>query len=65
MHPIYKYLKQNKMSQPDLANKLDITTEYLHMILRGRRWPSLKLACRISEITGVDALKLMKLNRFN
>jgi transcriptional regulator with XRE-family HTH domain len=55
------------MTQSELAKQLGIDRAYLNGILRGKRFPGVKLAEKISQITGKnffdlrpDLKKLMK-----
>jgi transcriptional regulator with XRE-family HTH domain len=40
-------------NQGEIAGELDITAGYLSMVLKGQRTPSLRLAVRLSEISGI------------
>jgi transcriptional regulator with XRE-family HTH domain len=41
-------------NQGEIAEELDITAGYLSMVLKGQRTPSLRLAVRLSEVSGID-----------
>lgn len=51
-HKLYKYLEHQGTSQRRFSKKINITPNNLHLILRGKRSPSLKLAIAIEEATG-------------
>ena len=46
------------MTQEKLAKKIGISRTYLNGILKGKRTPSVKLAKRISKVTGKDFFDL-------
>jgi transcriptional regulator with XRE-family HTH domain len=54
LHPVRRWRKENGMTLADLAGMLDVTPSHLSEIERGRNGASLKLAARLSEITGVS-----------
>ncbi len=51
---ILKYRKAARLTQLQLAIKLEKTNEYIHMIEKGKRIPSLKTLTKISAILNVD-----------
>jgi transcriptional regulator with XRE-family HTH domain len=65
MHPILKHLQETDKSQAQFAEQLDITKQYLSMILRSERWPGYFLSVKISQITGIDPIVLQGFNRSN
>jgi transcriptional regulator with XRE-family HTH domain len=53
------YFKQTETSQTALAQKLRISKAYVSLIVKGERQPSLRLALRIEEATGVPAASMV------
>jgi transcriptional regulator with XRE-family HTH domain len=49
------WLKTSRRSQVSLAKELGISTPYISMLLAGQRTPSLPVAKRLQEITGIPA----------
>lgn len=54
------YFGKDRPSQADTAATLGITESYLSLIISGDRQPSLDLAVRISDLTGVPVDTLIK-----
>lgn len=54
------YFGQDRPSQAEVADTLGITQGYLSLIVSGDRQPSLDLAVRISDLTGVPVDTLIK-----
>ena len=52
--------KKRGIQQSALAQELDITVSYLSDLKKGRTSPSLNLALRISDVTGVPLEALLK-----
>jgi DNA-binding XRE family transcriptional regulator len=48
-----KMLIVNGFSQTDLAKAVEVTPPYLHQIVNEERFPSAKIAKKISEVIGV------------
>jgi DNA-binding XRE family transcriptional regulator len=46
-------------TQKELAQELGVTPQHLNAVLKGRVRPSLKLAIRISQATGIPVKKLV------
>ncbi len=53
-------LKRQKHSQKWLATRLGISPSYVSMLISGQRQPSLALALRLSEETGVPVSDFAK-----
>jgi transcriptional regulator with XRE-family HTH domain len=49
------WLKASRRSQASLAQELGISTPYISMLLAGQRTPSLPVAKRLQEISGIPA----------
>jgi transcriptional regulator with XRE-family HTH domain len=62
-HPLKAYLERHKLTQTDLATVLGVHQQHIHRIMAGKRWPSYKLAVRISQKTGISVLTLLGYNR--
>ncbi len=45
------YIEKRGLTVPKLANKLNITKQHLYDILRGKAFPSRKLAAKIEDET--------------
>lgn len=54
------FFEQTGTTQQALAGKLGIQSSYVSLITSGQRQPSLKLALRISEETGVPIETLVR-----
>ncbi len=48
-----KFLKQENLTQAELASKADISKTTVNLILRGKFNPSLELMSKISDILGI------------
>lgn len=55
-----KYLKKNKITQAEMARKLDISECAVSFYLSGRRHPGRKTARRISDLTGIPLIEFFK-----
>lgn len=58
-HPLKEWREQNGMSQGALAEKVDVWASHISQIEGGLRVPSLGLASRLSEITGIPIEKFV------
>lgn len=52
---VRKFLKKQKKNQGEFAQELGISEAFLSQILSGKRQPSLPLAVKLEELTGVPA----------
>lgn len=52
---IHRWLRERGKTQNWLAAEVGITPSYLSLILAGRREPSLRVAVRLEQVTGVSA----------
>jgi transcriptional regulator with XRE-family HTH domain len=53
------FQRKGAPTQDALAKQLDVTPAYVSLIAAGKRQPSLRLALRIEELTGVPAAALV------
>ena len=56
---IRKYRKQRKLSQEQLAEKAGLSTNYIGMLERGEKTPSLETFLKIANILDVSADMLL------
>ena len=54
-----EFRKEKGLTITELAREFGITTAHLSMILSGKRFPSRKLALKISEKTGIPLINLL------
>ena len=54
-----EFRKEKGLTITELAREFGITTTHLSMILSGKRFPSRKLALKISEKTGISPINLL------
>jgi transcriptional regulator with XRE-family HTH domain len=59
-HRIRTWLRGRGQSQQWLADELGITASYVAMILNGRRTPSLPVAKRLEDLTGIPATAFIR-----
>lgn len=57
-HPLRKWREDNSMTLVELATMAEITASHLSEVERGKNGMSLKLAAKISEITGISIDRL-------
>lgn len=57
---IAAHLKRERKSQSALARDLSISRSYLSLIVAGKRQPSLSVALRLEEATGIPARSFLK-----
>lgn len=62
-HPLFLWLKKERMPRKKFAGKFSITPYYVYLILKGKRWPSYKLASKISDFTGISIEALLSFGR--
>ncbi len=53
MQTLFQFMTAEKMTQRQLAARLDLSVSYINELLRGSKVPSLHLALRIQRETGV------------
>lgn len=53
------WLAQHGRTQTWLAQQIGVTTNYVNMILAGSRSPSLRVAKRLEDVTGIHATKFL------
>lgn len=58
MSPLLVWLKQEEKSQRWLAGRLGISDSFLSELLSGKRAPSLGLAVKIENFTGITARQM-------
>ena len=56
---IKKYREKLNISQEKLSEKAGVSTDYISLIERGKRTPSLKRLCKIAEALGVEVHELL------
>jgi len=56
---IKSWLVQHGRTQAWLAQQIGVTTNYVNMILAGARSPSLRVAKRLEDVTGIHATKFL------
>jgi len=56
---MYNYRKEMKLTQEELAEKLDLDNSYVSLLERGVRVPSLLTLDRIAKVFGVKAADLL------
>jgi len=54
------WLKASKRSQSSLARELRISPGYITMLLAGARTPSLEVAKRLQDVTGIPATAFIR-----
>ena len=54
------YLKKQRLTQSALAAELGISNAHLSELLSGQKYPSLTLASRIQNITGIPAAEFAR-----
>jgi transcriptional regulator with XRE-family HTH domain len=59
-HRIHTWLRAGGHNQRWLAGELGITASYVTMILNGRRTPSLQVAKRLEDLTGIPATAFIR-----
>ena len=62
---IQKYRKVQKMRQEDLAEQVDVSTNYIGMIERGEKIPSLETFLLIAKALSVSADRLLADTNYN
>lgn len=62
---IQKYRKVQKMRQEDLAEQVDVSTNYIGMIERGEKIPSLETFLLIAKALSVSADQLLADTNYN
>ncbi|MEI8129130.1 MAG: helix-turn-helix transcriptional regulator [bacterium] len=56
-----KMLRENlNISQEKLSELADVSTDYISLIERGKRTPSIKRLCMIAKALGVEPYELLK-----
>lgn len=55
MTPLEKFLSGNGLSEAEFARTIGVSQPYMNRLRRGVRSPSLKLALRLEEATGIPA----------
>lgn len=53
------WLYQHGRTQQWLAERIGVTPNYVNMILSGARTPSLRVAKRLQDVTGISAVKFI------
>lgn len=53
------WLYQHGRTQAWLADKIGVSSNYVTMILSGTRTPSLRVAKRLQEVTGISAVEFV------
>ncbi|MDH7513512.1 MAG: helix-turn-helix transcriptional regulator [Clostridiales bacterium] len=56
---LLEYKEKNGLSVLDLAKEFGVTSAHISMILAGKRFPSRRLAQKISQKTGIPVLRLL------
>lgn len=51
---IKEYLKDNKITQKELASRLDYSEMYVSLVLNGKKQPSFRFAQAVAEEIGVE-----------
>lgn len=59
------YRKLKKITQKELAEKVNVTSDYIYMIEKGTRNPGIFLAKRISDILGKSMEEIFFNNKMN
>lgn len=54
------WFERSGFKQREVAERLGITEGHLSLIVNGKRQPSLTLAVKISELTGISSAELLK-----
>lgn len=57
--PLGRWAEKERYSQQELAKKLGVTPSYLSLLVNGLRVPSLGLAVKIADLTGIPEAKLL------
>jgi len=57
-HPLVRFRKQHGLSQADVAQRLELTPNFISMVERGTRDMSLKVAMRAAALLGVSVEEL-------
>jgi len=55
-----KYRKHARLTQEELSEAAELSPDYISLIERGKRYPSLKSLFKIAEALGIEAYKLIK-----
>ena len=58
-HPLWNYLKNNKIPVSKFAKTINKNRSYLYLIFHKKNTPSTKLAKKISELTGIPITQLL------
>lgn len=55
-----KFFRENlNLSQDKLSEMADVSSDYISLIERGKRTPSIKRLCKIAEALGIEPYKLL------
>lgn len=65
MEQIKRMREQHGLTQKELAERLDVTEEYIYMIEKGSRSPSTKLAIKMSALFNVTLDEIFFANQSN
>ncbi len=57
---IKSYRKRSKISQEQLSEMVGVTPDYISLIERGKRTPSIKILCYIAEVFNLEPYVLLK-----
>lgn len=60
---IEKWLKLNNWTRQQFADVLEVTPEFVSMLLSGKRFPSMNTLEAICRITGLDSGTIMVFDR--
>lgn len=55
---VLRYIRINKISQKDLASKLDWSPQYLSKVLKGKENLTLETICKIQGVTGLSLIQV-------
>lgn len=55
---LYKYRKQNNLTQLELAERIDVSSDFIGLMERGVNSPSFKTLEKLSEALGVPVYQL-------
>jgi transcriptional regulator with XRE-family HTH domain len=61
---VKKYRKSKSLTQEKLAAKLDVSTNYISDVERGKAWISAKTIARLSEVFDIEPSRLLQQDAF-
>lgn len=57
---INRFLKENKVSQKEMAEKMDVSPQQVNKILKGSENLKLETICKLEEVLGLELISILK-----